>query len=174
MEIEEMKVNWQSARHSITPGSGAVPDDSRKTYLQRLSHKYTRIRIFSLIFMILGPMILYNEGVTSVWLLASYAILLGVGSIVDHYLSLSIRAIDPSLMSVTEVMRRILNCRKIHLRWVVIVLPIVIFWCAALAYVMQANIYFVYGICAGGIVGLVIGVHVLLRFLHDYRAALRE
>ena len=77
-------------------------------------------------------------------------------------------------MSVTEVMRRILNCRKIHLRWVVIVLPIVIFWCAALAYVMQANIYFVYGICAGGIVGLVIGVHVLLRFLHDYRAALRE
>ena len=169
-----MKANWQSARHSITPGSGTVPDDSRKTYLQRLSHKYNRIRIFSLIFMILGPMILYYEGVTSVWLLASYAILLGVGSIVDHYLSLSIRAIDPSLMSVTEVMRRILNCRKIHLRWVVIVLPIVIFWCAALAYVMQANIYFVYGICAGGIVGLVIGVHVLLRFLHDYRAALRE
>ena len=98
----------------------------------------------------------------------------GAASIFDAYLAQSIRAINLTRMPVTEVLERTMRCRKLHLRWEIYVLPIVVLWVAATAYTMQADIYFVYGVITGGFIGLVMGIRVLLRFLNDYREVMQE
>lgn len=173
MEISELKSNWQTAKNNINSGFGLQPDDTRKTALQRLGDQYRRFSILALIMVLTGPTILYNSGVKEIWLIAVYVLILGESSIIDHYLSSSIRAINLAKMPVTEVIGRTMRCRKIHLWTVAVNLPLVIFWCAAMAYTMKADIYFVSGMCAGGLIGLILGIHVLLRFLRDYRDAMQ-
>lgn len=168
-----MKSNWQTAKNNINSGFGLQPDDTRKTALQRLGDQYRRFSILALIMVLTGPTILYNSGVKEIWLIAVYVLILGESSIIDHYLSSSIRAINLAKMPVTEVIGRTMRCRKIHLWTVAVNLPLVIFWCAAMAYTMKADIYFVSGMCAGGLIGLILGIHVLLRFLRDYRDAMQ-
>lgn len=75
-------------------------------------------------------------------------------------------------MSVAEVLERTMNCRRIHLYWVAFALPLVILWIAATGYEMRADIYFIYGMCAGAVIGLAMGIRVLRRFLRDYREAM--
>lgn len=174
MEINEIKSNWQSAKREINPGSEIQPDNGRRTALQRLGDQYRRFSILSLIFMFCGTGSLWNTGIRSIWLIAVFIILLGAASITDHYLTLKIRAIDPMTMSVTEVLQRTLDCRKIHIRWVVFAVPVVIGWCAAMAWYLKADIYAVSGICFGAIVGLTIGIRVLMNFMNDYRQALKD
>lgn len=174
MEISELKSSWQSAKDNINTGFGEQPDNSRKTALQRLGDQYRRFSIFAIIMLFIGPNVLYSAGAKSIWLIVGFVIILGGSSIVDHYLANSIRAINLSKMPVTEVLARIMKCRKIHLWTVVINLPLVIFWCAAMAYTMKADFYFVSGVCAGGLIGLILGIHTLMRFLRDYREAMQE
>lgn len=173
MEISELKSSWQSAKNNINAGNGPQPDDTRKTALQRLGDQYRRFSIFAIIMLFVGPNVLYNAGVKSIWLIVVFVLILGGSSIVDHYLYNAIRAINLSRMSVSEVLARTMKCRKIHLWTVAVNLPIVIFWCAAMAYTMKADIYFVSGVCAGGLLGLILGIHVLMRFLRDYRDAIQ-
>lgn len=173
MEISELKSNWKSAKNNINTDFGLQPDDTRKTALQRLSNQYRRFSIFAIIMLLTGPNILYNAGVKQIWLIVVFALILGESSIVDHYLSNAIRAINLAKMPVTEVIGRTMRCRKIHLWTAAVNLPLVIFWCAAMAYTMKADIYFVSGMCAGGLIGLILGIHTLMRFLRDYRDAMQ-
>lgn len=173
MEIDEVKSNWQSAKNNIRQDLGPH-SGKNKTALQRLGDKYCRFSIMSLIIMFIGPNVLFNAGIRSVWFIAGYFILLGAASVIDRYLANSIRAIDPAHMSVTEVLERTMKCRRIHVRFVAIAAPFAIFWCAGAAYIMQANIYIFYGICTGGFVGLIVGINVLMNFLNDYREAMQE
>lgn len=174
MNIDEIKTNWHSAKNNINPCTSPQPGGKRETSLQRLAKEYRRFQIFGAIMMLCGPMLLYNVGARSILLLVGYALLLGGGSLVDHYLSLSIKRIDVASMPLKEVLRRTLNCRKIHLWWVALALPMGIFWCAMLAYTMSADSYFIAGIYIGGTCGLVVGLHVLIRFMHTYREALKD
>lgn len=174
MEINEIKASWESARRDINTGSEIQPDNGRRTALQRLGDQYRRFSILSLIFMSCGAGSLWNAGVKSIWLIAIFFMLLGAASLTDYYLSRRIRAIDPMTMSVTEVLQRTLDCRKIHIRWVVFAVPVVIGWCAAMAWYLKADIYAICGICFGAIVGLTIGIRVLMNFMNDYRQALQD
>lgn len=174
MDIQEMKSNWHSAKDSINTVSELQLDENRKTALQRLGDKYNRFSHMSLVIMLCGPLVLWNVGIRSVLLFVGYYILTGAASIFDAYLAQSIRAINLTRMPVTEVLERTMRCRKLHLRWEIYVLPIVVLWVAATAYTMQADIYFVYGVITGGFIGLVMGIRVLLRFLNDYREVMQE
>lgn len=174
MKKDEIKSDWQSAKNKINGDMNFQSDDNRKTTLERLANSYQRFSRFGLIFMLIGPLILWNAGIRSLWVLAGLIIMMGAASVTDYYLTRSIRAINPSTMQVTEVLERTMRCRKIHLLWVAIALPVIIFWIAATAYMMRADIYFIYGVCFGGLVGLAIGIRVLIKFLADYRELMQK
>ena len=172
MKIDEMKSSWDSAKKSINTENDGCPESNRRTALQRLGDKYRRFSIFSIIMAFCGPSIMQNAGIDSPWIIAGYMILLAGAALTDHILANSIKAIDLSAMPVAEVLERTLKCRKIHLLWLAVAMPFAIFWCAVMAYDVHADIYLFYGICAGGVVGLIVGIRVLFRFLRDYRDAL--
>lgn len=174
MNIDEMKSNWQSAKGDINPGSELQPGRGRKTALQRLGDQYSRFSRFSLVFMLVSPLMLWIAGIRALWIVAGIALFLGAASVLDYYLALGIRAIDPARMPVYEVLERTMKYRKIHLLWVAIAGPLAILWCAAIALSMRADIYMVCSVCVGTIIGLVLGVRILLTFLRDYRDALRD
>lgn len=174
MNIEEMKSDWQSARNNIRPGSDPQTDAGRKTALQRLGDKYHRFTVFSLVFVVIGPSMLWSAGIRTWWIIAGYVLLLGGASVVDRWLAQNIRDIDLATMPVAEVLDRTLKCRKVHLTWAAVVGPVAIIWCALTAYAMQTDIYLVYGILTGALLGFIMGLHILLNFLRDYRRALRE
>ncbi len=157
MNIDEMKSNWQSAKGDINAGSELQPGRGRKTALQRLGDQYSRFSKFSLVFMLVSPLMLWTAGIRALWIVAGFALFLGAASVLDYYLALGIRAIDPTRMPVYEVLERTMKYRKIHLLWVAIAGPLAILWCAAVALSMRADI-----------------LRILLTFLRDYRDALRD
>ena len=172
MKIDEMKSSWDSAKKSINTENDGCPESNRRTALQRLGDQYRRFSRLSVVMALVGPLALRNGGISSPWIIAGYVILLLAAAATDHFLANSIRAIDLSAMPVAEVLERTLKCRKIHLLWLAVAMPFAIFWCAVMAYDVHADIYLFYGICAGAIVGLIVGLRVLFRFLRDYRDAL--
>lgn len=174
MTIDEIKLNWQTAGRSIKPGPDRWPDDGRKTALQRLGDRYKRFAILEVISMITGPLVLWNVGVTSMLIIASYVLYMASALTIDQWLMRSIRAIDPSTMSVTEVLKRTMTCRKVHMWWIVGACPFALLWCLALEHIMQANSGFVYGMLVGGVVGVVIGIRALRDFLREYRRVMED
>ena len=68
MNIDEMKSNWQSAKGDINAGSELQPGRGRKTALQRLGDQYSRFSKFSLVFMLVSPLMLWIAGIRALWI----------------------------------------------------------------------------------------------------------
>ena len=79
MNIDEMKSNWQSAKGDINHGSELQPGRGRKTALQRLGDQYSRFSKFSLVFMLVSPLMLWIAGIRALWIVAGFALFLGAG-----------------------------------------------------------------------------------------------
>lgn len=170
MNIEDMKPRWQSARRAINPGKEF--GNRRRTSLQRLADRYRRFALLALLMIGLNmsPLLQFCPPECII----GFVLIMLAASAMDFYLMYSIRSIDPSTMSVHDVLFRIMDCRKKHLTFVVVGLPCVFLWCLYLGYSHRLDVYFLGGIISGGVIGLALGIRVLLRFLDDYSAALEE
>lgn len=73
-------------------------------------------------------------------------------------------------MSVEETHSAILRCRRQHLIFVAVALPITIGWIIFTACV-SSDMAVITGIVTGALVGLALGVLILMRFLKDYKDA---
>lgn len=170
----KLKKCWLEA--TFAPANGP---EKRSTALQRLIARYKWFSAMALFFtfafpfMTLGAFI--NSGVTGTRLysffvfVAAYFLLC---SAMDRWLARALKEIDLATMSVSEVCSRAFHCRRMHLRFILILLPLAFILLGWMAYLVHAELPIVYGMIAGGIAGLIIGILQLRRFLKDYRALL--
>lgn len=181
MNDEKMKKDWHETAGYLRNESleahaalSGISNSDRRTSLDRLARRYTRFAILGLL---MGGIVLcqiefrtdFTEILTLPGTIAMCAIFF-ISGFTDLYLRDTVRSIDVQKMSVSEVTRRCRRCRKIHLLFVTIMLPVVL---ATLTYIVCANHvgpYFTAGVITGAIFGLCIGVTQLLRFLDDYRS----
>lgn len=183
MDDRQMKQDWQNTadylRRSGLGGDPLFSDISngrRRTSLDALIRRYTR---FAFISLIMGAFMMFQiqfvtdfkEILTFPGIVAMCVIFFICG-FTDIYLRDLLRSIDIQNMTVSEVALRCRRCRKIHLIFIAVMLPIAV---ATVTYIVCANIENIYlcaGMITGGVCGLCIGLLKLRRFLEDYRTLL--
>lgn len=77
-------------------------------------------------------------------------------------------------MAVGEVSRLATFYRKRHLQFMIILIPIAIALLGSFIYVMVDNIYFIYGVICGAVIGLAIGIFQFMEFMADYRDVMNK
>lgn len=172
---ENIKMLWRDAKIDScpTPDIQSILIQRRYTALERLARRYRNFSIISAIAIVAMPFLMMNMGLMQKALLpliffADFYFFLA--SVMDLWLSNGISKIDCALMSVTEVLHRASFYRKRHLQFVLILLPMAVLFIASIIYFRDDNMneYFLIGVISGALVGLIIGVSQLLRFLRDY------
>lgn len=171
--------DWQKLSKRI---SGLTPDKTlqdissdnfrRQTALQRLAGRYRRFSIMALcctptaIVFLNSSVFTYQNRVY--FFLFYIAVMLSV-SAYDWWLYRKISSISVAEMPVIEVLRKAWMCRKRHLQLIAYFLPVDILFIGLMFTLSDGNIYFLCGIIAGTVAGLVMGMKNLRSFMGDYR-----
>lgn len=176
-DIVQIKKAWSKIGHSLE--SQCAPDldpesyKRKKTALDRLRDKYRTFCVISLL-MVFNSFLTFSrvplaDSKPNFWLGVVYALYFLIAFCMDYWLWKGIGTIDPLRMSVVEVSGKALFYRKKHLQFVVAIIPIAIVVLGFTVYQFSANIYFLAGMVAGAVCGLVIGTAQLRRFMAEYR-----
>lgn len=173
-----MKTDWRASLQKINAGSGTGKDFDfrRKDSLERLAARYKRFIIIECIAAIgicpfyyrmseLFPKI--TPGLCFI-LLAYFALC----ALIDTLLYNAIRNIDCSRMTVEEVIKQSMLCRKRHLQSIMLLLPLAFGLIFYIALCFDADRFALYGVIAGAVTGVLIGINQLLSFLRDYRCTM--
>lgn len=173
---ENLKRDWQEA--SIRSASDestleAIKEGRRKSALQRLASRYRMFSIIAAVCTVSIPMLLYNpdifpENPYKMWALLFFGLYFLTCSVMDQWLYHGITGIDVATMNVSEVISRALFYRKRHLQFVLVLLPWAIVIVGILIYFNEIK-FALYGMIVGGLLGLIVGINQLQRFLSDYR-----
>lgn len=134
---------------------------------QRLIKQY---RTFSIICISMSFVffILYKEilPLTVRTFAAAYCL---TAAIMDLYLWHGINMIDYNTMGVTEVAKKAIFYRKRHHIFMAILISLCLPLLACFFFTMGENIYVVYGMTAGAIIGLAAGIKIYLNIMKNYR-----
>lgn len=145
----------------------------RKTALQRLSLRYLRFSRMSVGFMVLPVIYIFDKAIEPLSLRLSLSIFMilffALASVMDYMLYRKINEIQVDRMSVTEVVRASMLCRKYHHRCIMVLMPMALIFVVTLVWIFSDNIYIMAGIATGFIFGLAIGLRKYLDFMYDYR-----
>ena len=87
----------------------------------------------------------------------------------DWRLYRKISSISVADMPVIEVLHKTWLCRKRHLQFIAYFLPVDILFIGIIFTMSDGSISFLCGIIAGTVIGLIIGIKNLRRFMADYR-----
>lgn len=169
---QRLKKEWQktSFRHT----SQEQIDNSingRLTSLEKLARRYRRFCIFAICMIPLNVNIIANifPDESMMWLALCYSVCLLSSAVVDFLLYKGIRGINCRTMSVIEVARRALKCRKRHLQSIMVLAPMAFATVGLTAYFATSDSYMIAGIIVGAAVGLILGSLQLREFMRDYR-----
>lgn len=170
-----LKDKWQAAEYCPSEKLNAqqIINGQRTTTLQKLAGRYKLFANLGLSLMLLMPIDWYAASHSNliigkpVFIFAM--IFFGICSITDFTLYKGISRIDCCRMTVIEVTGKILLYRKRHLQFVMLFAPLAIAFIGYVAYSNLNDKYFMYGVIAGSIIGLTIGIRQLLQFMADYR-----
>lgn len=176
-DIEQMKQAWVEMGKAL--GMQQAIDnnpkdyDKKKTALDRLRGRYRIFWIFSLIMAFVGFLI-FSGGTfvmnrLNLWLGIAYAIYFLTVSSMDYWLGKGLATIDPLRMSVSEIAGKSMFYRKRHLQFMIILIPMAISLICFTGYVFSSEMYFLNGMIAGAILGLIIGTIQFRRFMGEYR-----
>lgn len=177
MSDDRLKNCWRAGREAlrtaIPEGGDGVECLKRHTALERLERRY---RFFMLLALACVPLSLSiftlpeYEG-WSRWVLTSaMACYFLLCSGLDFRLLRQIRAIDVLTMPTMEVVERAVSCRRTHLRFVMILLPLALLLVGFMAWGARMDEGMLWGMASGAVAGLLIGAAQLRRFLRDYKA----
>lgn len=175
MEID-LKNGWKATKEvlgSIVP-EAELKNLNRATALDRLAKRYWRFAIFATVVILCFLLINRDETMPeNLRILFGYVfpVIIGISGITDYILAHKIRQINPATMPVEEVIRRSMQCRRIHLWFVAIALPVVVVVTLIIATKLAGvdrGMAISMGI--GGAVGVAIGLKLLCRFMADYRS----
>lgn len=167
--------NYSRAWSSMGNGSfNSNFNPDRKTALEKLAAMYRRFMIVALILVpyswltFTRPNLIENATgrILLPILFSLYALSV---FLIDRYLYHGIRGIDCFRMTVKEVGERAYRLRRIHLRSICFLVPIIIVFIGLLGYYVVSNIYFIYGMVAGSVIGVMIGLWNLRKFMVEYK-----
>lgn len=178
MDFERMKSDWDAASRNLNAGAQdtmAGSDSRRKTLLDRLARRYRIFIIISCVSMtVFGPMwsSLIHRGLnpgSAIGMTVATVAFFGICATVDSVLYWRIKSIDCATMTVDEVLRRSMSCRKMHLLSILCLLPLAVAMLSYIALCFGTDIYFICGMIAGAAIGLIIGLNELKKFMDDYK-----
>ncbi len=176
MSEQELKDAWRREGHNLSSNvdmPSMTVNTRRTTALQRLADRYRRFSFMGLMLAFLGivtglnPHIIDTEYrlVYIVW----YSGLMLVCAVIDRYLYMKVSDINVVTMPTMTVIKRAMECRKLHLRSICFLLPLAIGFVSFIAWVFSDEKYALYGIVCGFTLGLVVGLFKLAEFMRDYR-----
>lgn len=182
MTTEEIKQTWQQAAcRMFVPG----PDDlvriyrqRKETALERLARKYRSFSIMSLVMTFVSLLWLFSvsleikesmRGPLTIVMMIYFA----TCSLLDYRLYKGVSGIDCYTMSVEEVINKALYYRKKHIECIIFLIPFVIVVIAAMVYAFGADTYIIYGMVAGFVGGLAIGIRHYIDFMSQYKKITR-
>lgn len=177
---ENIKNCWCNACFRNTSPENS--DNRKQTALQSLARRYRWFSNYGLILLFCMPLVLINlfwgHDYGQEWMRISVVIFSMVYcatcSIMDRWLYNGICSIDVYGMSVSEVCRLALYYRKRHLQFVVILIPMAVILLGSIAWVLSENIFSIYGVICGALIGLILGTRQLHAFLNSYRSLTSE
>lgn len=184
MEEDNMKRVWRDSgalenKGSLlrTAASEQILYNGRKTALMRLADRYTKFYRISLVFTVITPCMFagtvrYGGSMPYIWL--AFTLYFLTAAVIDWHLSRKVAGIRVDAMPTSEVIRRAMGCRKLHLQSMMFLLPFAIAVITLLAWSMDFETYFVISLLAGFVVGVVIGVMQFIDFMRDYRSIRSE
>ena len=176
---EEIKKGWNETRFSPSDREyvNEVINGKRRTALQKLACRYRRFSNVGLLMIAWSSLLMFNnilpEG-TKVYFSIAFATYFLMCSIMDRWLYQGVSRIDCVSMAVGEVSRLATFYRKRHLQFMIILIPIAIALLGSFIYVMVDNIYFIYGVICGAVIGLAIGIFQFMEFMADYRDVMNK
>lgn len=173
----DLKKNWKDTRfQSLGEEQRAeIMEGRRRTALQQLADRYKMFSNIALPMVLIIPFSAYrivmNEAPTGIKLgwMALAMIYFGMCSVMDRWLYKGISGIDCAAMTVSEVSNKAMYFRKKHLQFMVVLVPMAILIIGGLVYMTNLNVYFLYGVIAGGLIGLILGLRQFFNFMADYK-----
>ncbi len=181
MTTEEMRQAWAETSRRLerleqdcNAQRREAMDGRRKTALDDLARRYRRFAIAAMIFIVAFPLAMHGHPspispLYTTWVIVFGVLYFGTASAMDWWLYRQVTEIDVSHMTVEEVAERSAFCRKRHLQFVCVLLPMALGFVAFFLYCTLDSPYVIAGGIAGFIVGALLGLRQLRRFLSDYR-----
>ncbi len=177
MEFEEMKRIWNDSFSRLdsqqqTEILTSVQSSRRSTALQDLSKRYLRFACLSGVMTVLSlayftsalipESMRYTTGI-------AFAVYFCIACVMDLYLYREVSSINLAADTVDSVIRQSIRCRKLHLTFILILLPLAFSMIGLLIYTFDAERYMVLGIIAGFIVGALMGIRQFRKFMAEYK-----
>lgn len=176
MSEQELKDAWKREGNNLNPNAeiaARMINTRRTTALQRLADRYRRFSFLGLMFALLGLLTGLNPHVFDIEYRLVYIIwycgLMLTCAVIDRYLYMKVSGIDVVTMPTMTVIKRAMECRKLHIRSICFLLPLAIGFIGFIAWIFSDEKYVIYGIVCGFIFGLVVGLFKLAEFMRDYR-----
>lgn len=176
LKIEELKKTWLSMGEILGmnhPENSVESLNGKKTALDRLRNRYKSFQLVSIIMIVSSFMILsgalIEDSNLKFYLGISYLVYFLTGFTMDYWLWKGLGTINPVTMKVSQVIRKSMFYRKRHLQFIAVLMPMAIALIGFTGYIFSENEYFIKGIIAGVIFGLIVGSFQLHRFMSEYR-----
>lgn len=183
MTQEEIKKTWDEAARKIyrpNPEEFETMYKTKKvTALDALARRYRRFSRFG--FLMIPVSLLWMFGhfpfenpdmryVCGVVMMVYF----GICGFLDRWLCEGILSIDCYTMTVSEVIQKALYYRKRHLQMIMFLLPFAFLTLGLLAYSLRTDVYILYGMAGGFVVGIILGSIQLHKFMKEYEVISRD
>ena len=173
MDFNEFQENWHKAGEALNLRSDNGFNLNRKTSLDRLA---TRYRMFSLSALLAAggltlffSLVMRHSGISlPLWLIISFEAYFLMASLMDYWLYQGVRSIDCSTMTVDMVLSKTMFYRKRHLQFTMLLVPIALANIILLGLCLHADTIILYGMIAGFLFGVTMGIRALMDFMKDY------
>lgn len=175
-ELDELKLQWSQTSLRVAQLekdkerlTTELRESKLRPSLRRLASTYRNMSIWSCLMLVLTYPIfhilfanIFNNLVTTIWI----AIFL-VATVGDSWLCCHVKEINVATMTVDEVGKRALQCRRIHLSIQAVLIPLLIVFIWILYSQLPAGRL---GVLIGGIVGCTFGLSKWLQLMRAYRS----
>lgn len=179
MTTEDMKIAWAETSRRLEKLENdyyelrqEAMNGKRRTSLENLAVRYRRFSIISLIFTFISPFYAFNgvfTGDATIWVPILMTVYFAVASTMDWWLYKRIKSIDVTTMSAGEVSEASALCRKRHIQFMFVLIPVMSVILAGFIFGTIDETYMMIGIIAGAVSGFAIGVCQFINFMADYK-----
>lgn len=178
MDDNQFKDAWQRHGNQLQQDnplniSSQIINGKRRTALMRLADRYKLFIIIafgSIFTSILWMRSSILDGSIRLPLIISFIVYFLTCGIMDCVLYHKVTSIDVNSMPTQKVIMRAMRCRKLHLQFMIILIPVAIALIGVLVWLFNSQTPFLVGILVGAVTGLIIGMVQFRRFMNDYRA----